>query len=75
MESSAAAAEANESAETKEEAAATGTYERTDDKITMKRQGADAVYVFELEGENLVFDREESSDIGLEDNAVFEPGY
>ena len=41
----------------------------------MKRQGADAVYVFELEGENLVFDREESSDIGLEDNAVFEPGY
>ncbi len=53
----------------------TGTYERADDKITMKRQGADAVYVFELEGENLVFDREESSDIGLEDNAVFEPGY
>lgn len=35
----------------------TGTYERADDKITMKRQGADAVYVFELEGENLVFDR------------------
>lgn len=53
----------------------TGTYERADDKITMKRQGADAVYVFELEGENLVFEREESSDIGLEDNAVFEPGY
>lgn len=52
-----------------------GTYERTDNKITMKRQGADAVYVFELQGDNLVFNKEESTDTGLEDGAVFEPGY
>lgn len=52
-----------------------GTYVEEEDQIIMKRQGADAVYVFDIRGENLVYNKEESSQTELQDRAVFEPGY
>lgn len=52
-----------------------GDYEVENDRLVMKRQGTDAVYVFDIQGENLVYDKEESSDTGLEDKSVFEPSY
>lgn len=53
----------------------TGDYKVENDRLVMKRQGTDAVYVFDIQGDNLVYDKDESSDTGLEDKAVFEPSY
>lgn len=53
----------------------TGDYEVENGRLVMKRQGSSAVYVFDIQGDNLVYDKEESADTGLEDKAVFEPGY
>ena len=52
-----------------------GDYELENGRVVMKRQGTDAVYVFDIQGENLVYDKDGSTDTGLEDKAVFEPSY
>lgn len=52
-----------------------GDYELENGRVVMKRQGTDAVYVFDIQGEDLVYDKDGSSDTGLEDKAVFEPSY
>lgn len=53
-----------------------GSYEVTDDKVILTGStNMDEVYVFDIQGENLVFNYMESLKIPLKDKAVFEPGY
>lgn len=52
-----------------------GTYEEKGNQIIMKRQGTGTEYVFDIQGENLIYNGEGSDNTQLMERAVFVPGY